>query len=338
MSAQPIRLALIGAGIFARTAHVPALLALPDRFTIAAVCSRRRSSAEALAADLPYPVEVCDDIDSLLARDDIEAVDLVLPIPILPDLIAAALRAGKHVISEKPATPDVATGQRLLDLFAQHSDQVWMVAENWRYEPAVVQAAQLVQMGEIGRPLVCHWAIHSDMTSDNPYYATAWRHEEEFPGGFLLDGGVHHIAALRLILGEIDAVSAISARNRPDLPPVDTLSATLRFENGAIGTHLVSYAAPAPWDSALHIVGDHGALRLHRGELSVTRAGRTDVIDLPDTSGIQLELAAFAAAVRDHQPHANTPHEGVQDVAVIEALMRAAESGERVSPARVTIP
>ncbi len=160
----PLRIGLIGAGLFAQDAHVPALQALGDTFEIAAIHSRTRAKADALAAQIgqtaPAP-DVVDDLDTLLARADIEAVDLVLPIQTLPGVIRQALAAGKHVISEKPAAPDLSTGRDLLAFYAQHPDQVWSVAENWRYEAAFLRAADLIRAGEIGQPVTCHWVLHT---------------------------------------------------------------------------------------------------------------------------------------------------------------------------------
>lgn len=99
---QPIRLALVGAGVFAQNAHLPALLALQDRIEIIAVYSRTHASAAALAQRIGAEVEVYTDLAALLTRPDLDAVDLLLPIPIQAGFVEAALRAGKHVISEKP--------------------------------------------------------------------------------------------------------------------------------------------------------------------------------------------------------------------------------------------
>jgi predicted dehydrogenase len=131
-----IRLALLGSGIFACEEHLRALNALADRFEVVAIYSRRAANAAALAKTLPHPVDVYADITAVLARTDIDAVDIVLPIAVQPAVIEAALRAGKHVLSEKPAAPDVATGKRLLQTAAEltrASGKVWMVAENFRY-------------------------------------------------------------------------------------------------------------------------------------------------------------------------------------------------------------
>jgi predicted dehydrogenase len=231
---EPIHLAIIGAGVFARDAHLPAIQALRPTFEVQAVYSRRLTSAVSLASQTSSEVDTYTDLPALLARDDIEAVDILLPIDIMPSVVEQALRAGKHVISEKPIAPDVATARQLL--LTSSPRQVWMVAENFRYEEAFIRAGSIVMKGELGKPLLFNWVEHRDIGPGNKYYETEWRRTNRFPGGFVLDWGVHFVAALRLILGEIASVTATTAQMREDLPPVDTLSATLRLESGLIGT------------------------------------------------------------------------------------------------------
>jgi predicted dehydrogenase len=268
----------------------------------------------------------------LLARPDIEAVDIVLPIDVMPDVVAMALQAGKHVVSEKPIAPDVATGRRLLARYAEHPGQVWMVAESWRYEDAFEQAAALIRAGEIGRPLLCDWTLHKPITPDNEYYQTAWRQVPAYPGGYALDAGVHHAAVLRLILGDIREVSAVTAQVRSDLPPLDTLSASLQFANGVLGTYLVTFAVGAPWPPALRITGESGALSVWHQKLTVTREGTPHTLPVKANRAVEAELVAFAQAIRAQQPHRNSPAEALQDLAVIEAMLRSAETGLKVSP------
>lgn len=334
---RPVRLALIGAGVFARDAHLPSLLRRPDRFEIAAVYSRSAESAQALARAIPYPVAQFTDLDALLARPDIEAVDIVLPIPVMPTVIAQALAAGKHVLSEKPIAPTVAAGRALLAQSAHRSQPqsllpVWMVGENWRYEEAFRRAAQLVHERTIGAPVTCSWAIHSPMTPSSKYYHTAWRRDSSIPGGLLLDGGVHHAAILRLILGEIVEVRAVARQVSPDLHPLDTLSASLRFASGALGNYLVTYATAAPWPAALHIAGSSGALRVLRDRIELIRNGATETIACTGFDGVEKELLAFAEAIRTGAPHLNPPEEALADLAVIEAMLIAASTGEAVNP------
>lgn len=332
---KPIRLALIGAGIFARDVHIPALQTLSDIFEIVAVYSRSQANAMALARQLPGQVEATTDLPALLVRDDIEAVDIILPIDVMPPVVERALRSGKHVLSEKPIASTVATGQRLLDLYGQNSGQTWAVGENWRYEEAFERAAAIIHGGEIGRPLLCHWVVYNPINPDNKYYATPWRRSGDFPGGFLLDVGVHHIAVLRWLLGEISQVSAITRQIRADLPPADLLSATLQFESGLTGVYQATYAVNAPWPPALHITGEKGSLRVHRQDLEVTSEGVTRTIAITPHQGVKAELAAFATAIRRGEAHRCMPGQALQDVAVIEAMLRSAETGCQVAPEQI---
>jgi predicted dehydrogenase len=301
-SHDPIRIAIVGAGIYARDAHLPAFKSLDPAFTIAAVCSRTEDSARQLAGLIEPGLEWTTDLDGLLARDDIEAVDIVLPIEVMPAVVEKALRAGKHVISEKPIAGDVATGRRLLDAAG---DRVWMVAENWRYTAAFLEASNMIQRGEIGKPLMCHWAMQIPMNPQNKYYRAEWRRSGDFPGGLLLDGGVHYAAALRLILGEIARVSAYTAQMRDDLRPVDTLVAALEFDIGALGSLSVTYAAHVDVNFGIHVVGDTGMLRVLRDTIEIARGGITSS-GVHRNESVKDELAAFADALRTGNPHRNT--------------------------------
>jgi predicted dehydrogenase len=336
LNQEPIRLAIVGAGIFAHDTHVPALSALKHKYEISAICSRTLASAERLAKQIPYPVDIYTNIEAMLVRADIEAVDLVLPIDVMPKALETALASGKHVFSEKPIAPTVAVGRHLLQQHQQHLSQRWMVGENWRYLPAFVQAAEFIRNGLIGEPKLCDWINYTPLKPNSRYYYTLWRRSGNYPGGMLMDAGVHHIAVLRMLLGEISSVSAVVAQQRSDLPPADTMSTSLSFENGVIGTYFVTYAYDAPWMSSLQIVGVKGAMRIDLKALEITVEGQTRSISTHSTYyGVEEEFEAFADAVRGSKSYINSPQEALQDVAVIEAILKAAETGYRVTPERV---
>jgi predicted dehydrogenase len=145
---------------------------------------------------------------------------------------------------------------------------------------------------------------------------------------------VHHVSALRLIVGEIAEVSAVVIQNLPELGPADTLSATLRFDNGVLGAYLATHAIAAPWPAYLYIAGDKGALRVQRREIEVIANGETRRIQCEGFNGVEKELVAFAESIRAGKPHLNTPEQALQDLAVMEAILHAAESGGKVAPQR----
>jgi predicted dehydrogenase len=333
LPATPIRIALVGAGIFMQDAHLPSLLRQRDHFQIVAVYSRNAATARKLAEHIPEPVQLFTDFDALLADPTIEAVDIVLPILAMPAYVAQALRAGKHVISEKPIAADLAAAQTLMAEYSDQDRQVWMVGENWRYESAFVRTAELVQRGAIGQPLTMHWSIYAPILPGNKYFGSTWRESGELPGGYLLDGGVHHIAALRLIIGEIVEVSATVKGVAAHLPPADTIAAHLRFANGAVGVYLAGYSLTSPWPPYLHVLGEEGALRMQRGEVEITRNGQSEVVRCEKFDGVEQELIAFARAIRSGAPHINTPAAALGDLAVVNALLRSAAEGRPVAVA-----
>lgn len=318
---KPIQLAVIGAGIFARDAHIPAILAAGERYQIRMICARTPESAQRLAAQIPYPVETSTDVDAVLARPDIEAVDIVVPIADLPALIEKALAQGKHVISEKPIAPDVATGRRLLPL--QPDGVVWMVAENYRYNADYDQMKALIQSGEIGKPLLAHYVLHMPVMPDNKYFNSAWRQNGSFRGGWFLDGGVHHVAALRLIFGEIVEVSATV--------DADSLIANLTFASGLLGNYSVTYAAGSSRFITLSVRGENGGIRLDAQGIEVTSGKETRTLPSARTFTVDAEFVGFAEAIRDGKPHRSPAREALQDLAVVEAMLDSAESGKRIS-------
>lgn len=175
----------------------------------------------------------------MLKRSDIEAVDVVLPIDNLLSSIESALKHGKHVISEKPVAPSIKEGLEFIKKYEEvykPKGLIWSVAENYYYEPAGVRpnlmpirsqaassyfscrslqllAKELIQnkkaIGTVMHSLVVRF---SAMNSANKYFHTSWRQIPSYQGGFVLDGGVHDIALLRLILGEINQVAAHTAQ------------------------------------------------------------------------------------------------------------------------------
>lgn len=325
-----VRLGLIGAGIFMRDAHLPALLNLQEEYAITAVWSRTVESATRLAGMVEGTTGVSPSVESelaaLLARDDIDAVDIVLPIDSQPDVVRKALAAGKHVISEKPIASTVAAARALVNDWLG-TGRTWMVAENWRYESAYVVARELIAKGTIGTPILASWQLHMPSTPDLPYYHTDWRRAGNFPGGYVLDAGVHHAAVFRQLLGNASNAQAFVVQHNPNIPPVDTLAATLQFENGALATYAASYAETPAIRTPLVIVGTQAILKVGRGIVEIERDGHTESQTIPSLDGVRNELAAFAAALNGGAPHINTPQEALKDLAIIEAILESGETG-----------
>lgn len=160
--------------------HLPAIEAA-EGLELRAVYSRSQSSAEALAGNAKSKPEVYYDnpsaagksLDDLLARTDIGAVVVCLPILTQPDVIKKALAAGKHVLSEKPVAKDLATATSLIGYHATlPNPPIWAVAENFRFMESLRYAAGKVK--EIGGKVVTfHLRKYGFVRPTDKYFNTA---------------------------------------------------------------------------------------------------------------------------------------------------------------------
>ncbi|XP_020600005.1 uncharacterized protein LOC110039321 isoform X2 [Phalaenopsis equestris] len=225
------KIAILGSGIFVRTQYIPRLRELADLVVVKTIWSRTENSAKAaaeLARDFSPNVEFKwgeVGLDDIMQDDSILGVAVVLAGQVQVDMSLKMLKAGKHVIQEKPACGSISEAEIAFSSYKSLCNNIsrqliWAVAENYRFEPAFVECRRLVN--DIGEMMNIHVIVEGSMNSSNPYFSSSWR--RNFTGGFILDMGVHFIAGLRMLAGcEITAVSAIARHVDKNLPPPDNL-------------------------------------------------------------------------------------------------------------------
>ncbi|QRV84844.1 histone-lysine N-methyltransferase SETD1 [Ceratobasidium sp. AG-Ba] len=229
--------------------HLPGLTALGSHEVILkAVYSRSKSSASSLSdlakdkLSLSHDVSVYSDdsegLDALLARSDIQAVIVVLPINQQPDIVLRALAAGKNVLSEKPVAKDVKTGLALIEKWETEfkpKGLIWRVAENFEAEPAYAEAGRRIKAGVIGEVRSFNYSILNSTDKSSQWYKTPWRTVPEYQGGFVLDAGVHFAAALRTtVLTRTSTLSGFASLTREYLAPVDTVQVVIQADRSAV--------------------------------------------------------------------------------------------------------
>ncbi|KAH8102098.1 oxidoreductase family protein [Cristinia sonorae] len=360
---SPTGIAILGAGIFAKEAHLPAIAALgATQSTLKAVYSRSIESAsyfakeaqevlkQSQAPDVYHDSDETSNLDVLLARSDIQAVLVVLPITLQPSIILKALTAGKHVLSEKPVAPDVAGGLELIKEYEETfkpKGLVWRVAENWEVEPGYHVAGKIIASGKIGKVTSFNVRVVNHVPKDSKWYKTPWRTVPDYQGGFLLDGGVHTIAALRVILpSPITTLTAFSSLNMDHLPPHDTIHAVVKTEDGTHGIVELTWGAPVPSRSeeannGISITGSDGWIwiKMTRSkdangtEQNVVRittkqvvrnekgedVGESETILEERVRGVEEEIRSFFAAVNGNDDGFGAPFAALKDVAWIQA-------------------
>ncbi|KAH6658059.1 oxidoreductase-like protein family [Truncatella angustata] len=335
--ADKIGVALIGSGIFVKEEHLPAVQKSDD-LELKAIYSRSLKSAKGVSEGLSDVALYSDDSEQsysdLLKRDDVHAVIIALPIPYQPDFIKKALDAGKHVLAEKPLAKDVATGKELVKYYrdlAGSSKVTFGVAEQFRYLNSYLHASQ--EISKLGKVMGVQHRLHSTVNLGGKYIETPWRKVPDYQGGFLLDGGVHQIAALRLVLKgggvKVKSVAAQTAQLREWLPPVDTVDAALKLDNGATGFLSMSFGSPFE-DAELAVACEKGTVAVDRnGGVAVKKAGEKEgntVTKNNEEGGVATEVWAWAKSIKSGSPdEQQSPEEGLADLEMLEALLKSGE-------------
>ncbi len=166
----------------------------------------------------------------------------------------------------------------------------------------------------------------------------AGRKTPEYQGGFLLDGGVHFIAGLRLLLSvfghEVKQVACFSALLQPRLLPVDTVRAVLRTDRGTSGLLSISFATEFKPGLEIELVSTRGRLTVTPAKIttavrSSSGSGPPDEAsqDVERDNGLAAEFAAFAESLAGGTVDPRqSPQEALDDLALLEALLRSGEA------------
>ncbi|KAL2813897.1 hypothetical protein BJX63DRAFT_431755 [Aspergillus granulosus] len=346
-----IGVALLGAGVFAKREHLPAIKSCSS-LSLKAVYSRSQSSAESFIAAsgedtqayFDSPSVLSKSLDDLLQRDDIGAVIIAVAITAAPVLIKKALAAGKHVLSEKPIAPDVEMALELMDYHQHLCHQqtkpiLWGVGENFRFWNPVHRAANILKELE-GSLVTFSVTAYSFTDARNPFYSSEWRQKPTFQGGYLLDGGVHFVAVLRTLLAalgeKVKSVSAHTTSLQAHLPPVDTVHAILRTANGRSGTYISSVGIEAKRAMEFEIVTDKGSVtyRPFQKEIVVNKKQDQEGDSWEAASesvtlmwGVKEEIAAFAEGIAMGRLDSRlSSDEALEDLRVMEAMLSSGDA------------
>lgn len=223
------RVGIVGAGIGAR--HVEGFLEIPDKFEVAVICDRDRDRAAALAAKAGAAVHGQFDA-ALLARDDLDIIDICLPPSLHFDTVSRALRAGRHVICEKPLVGSLAEADALHAL-AKQCGRTLMPVFQARFGNGLAKARHLVTSGAAGRVYLATAETHWNRGA--AYYAVPWRGKFATElGGAFASHAIHIHDMLTTLLGPVRSVAAQAAVRVNPIETEDCGGAVLEMQDGAI--------------------------------------------------------------------------------------------------------
>lgn len=241
-----LRWGIAATGRIART--VGAVLAAQPGMTVTAVGSRSLSRAQELAALLGAP-GAHGSYRALVHDPAVDAVYVATPHAQHGPVVAAALRAGKAVLCEKPLTGDLAETERLVVLARQTG--TFLLEAMWtRFNPLVQRLATLTCAGGLGELR----AVHAAFGFAAPYDPRGRLWAPELAGGALLDLGVYTVDVARLLLGRATLERVTGSLAPTGVDAESTL--TLSFPGGAVG--LLSQSLNATLPGTALVVGSRG--------------------------------------------------------------------------------
>jgi predicted dehydrogenase len=310
-----MRLAVVGLG-FMGGVHLKALASVPS-VELAAVVSRR-------APDLS--VRHYTSLDGALADPEIDAVDLCLPTDLHESATISALRAGKHVLVEKPMALSVEACHRMIAA-ADRARKILMVAQVLRFFPAYRALERAVDQRELGaiRAAVFRRRCAQPGWSD-------WITDKSRSGGGAFDLLIHDVdMALRLF----GPPSAISATGYEDASAgVDVIS-TRFFYEGFVVEISGGWMGPGAFPFAMEfsVLGEKGVLEYNSESRPLKRYGSGEEVALESTDGYAAEISYFAECCRTgEQPSFCTPSSSAEAVHLALGMFEArTRNVERIS-------
>ena len=281
--ADPLRVAVIGMGFGARV-QLPVLTGHP-RTTVTSLCSGTLERARAAAAQFSIH-HYTDDYRESVKRADVDLVSVVTPPHLHMPIALAALKAGKHVLCEKPFALNVGQARRMIDA-AKRARRHGFLDHEFRYIPARLRAKTLVDdgwLGDVERIAIVEatpW-MHPSSTMLH-----GWQSRAQTGGGVLGALGSHFIDYCRWLAGDVRVVKAtlqtrVKKRARADGTLVavdadDNFSLMLEMAKGAL-TSIDLTATANTQHGAIFISGSKGALYIRDdSELIGLRAGHEPV-------------------------------------------------------------
>ena len=315
-------------------AHVEG--ALQSGAEIAAICDCDPEAMRAAGERYAIPEEKrITDYRRIAEDPDVEAVTVAVPDQQHAELTCALLRAGKHVLCEKPLALTREDAREIIRT-ADNAGRLCMVGQICRFTPAFEKAKQIVDSGEIGEI----YYAESEYAHDYMYLVDNWRADPRRHG--VIGGGCHAVDLLRWLVGDPTEVFAYGTHKLlPQVPYDDATIAVMKFGGGVIGKIFVSTGCKRDYTMRTLVYGTKGTLICDNTSPSMTLfvAGADGMAHEPQIIPVQVnnhnaarEFEVFADAIRGNKPLETDAREGAKTVEACLAIIESSASGKVVYP------
>jgi UDP-N-acetylglucosamine 3-dehydrogenase len=270
-----------------------------------------------------------DDAQAMLAAGELDLISVVAPTSLHSELTVAALRAGAHVLVEKPIAADRAEAVTMMEAAAA-AGRMLTVGHIERFNPAIVELRRRLAARELGRV----FQVRAERLGPFPH-----RIQDV---GVVVDLAPHDLDVIRFLLGSEPVRVYAETERRVHTDHEDLLAGVVKFANGAVGLLDINWLTPTK-RRRLTVTGEDGmyvadylsqelSFVANPSDDSVS-AGPSESLPVTRREPLLVELEAFAAAVRAGGPPPVEPREALVALQLARAMVEAANSGTALSGA-----
>ncbi|NUK30269.1 Gfo/Idh/MocA family oxidoreductase [Parageobacillus sp. VR-IP] len=344
--ADRLRVAIIGAGGIARDVHIPNYLKCGKKVEIVAIADVVREKAEELAKNFNIP-NVFTDYEQMLAEVDIDAVSVCTPNKFHYPATIAALKAGCHVLCEKPPAMTVVEAEEMA-YEAEKAGKILTYGFHYRHAPQVEVLKRFIDAGELGDIYAAR--VIAMRRRGIPGWGV-FTNKELQGGGPLIDIGVHMLDTALYLMGypEPDTVFGVTYQKIGNRPGVGIMGAwdwknfsvedmargMITFKNGSSILLEAAFAANTEKidEMSVTLMGDRGGADVF--PLKIYQEKYDTLIDitpsyLPKKGFHELEIERFVDACLTGREPLSTPKQGVRLQQIINGLYKSAAKGEAI--------
>lgn len=307
-------------------------------YEVVALCDIDLQAAQARRDEFYPKAEVFDDHRQLLQMDSIEVVDITTHPEVRAALIEDTIRAGKHVLSQKPFVLDLATGQRLADLADEHG-VLLAVNQNARWAPQFSYIRETVRAGLIGDVLGLHCAVHWDH---------GWVEGTEFEkidDLILYDFAIHWFDFVTTVMGEelpSNVFASVAKSPTQKIKPPLLAQAIVEYPSAQVSLVFDAHVTQGPWDTTI-VTGSRGVIRSSGADVKtqtvyVTNDDGTYSPQLEGSwfpGGFHGTMAELLLAIDEKRQPSHSARNNLRSLELCFAAVASSHRGEPVRPGSV---
>ncbi len=327
---RKLGIALVGLGSYSKNNLAPALK-LTKHCKLSGIVTGTPSKVAEWQAEHGIPDKNIYDyqnFDSIAGNPDIDIVYVVLPNSMHHEFTIRAAQAGKHVICEKPMSVSVSEGEEMIAACKKAGVQL-SIGYRLRFEPFTQELIRLARAETFGKLKM----VEADFgfRIGDP---TQWRLKKDLAGGGpMMDVGIYCVQGARYVTG-LEPLAVTAQQTKTDFEKFSEVEETLMwqmdFPGGIVAKSSCTYAFYLERLSGLAENG-HFTLSPAYGYGPLKGNTSNGPIDLPHVNHQAAQMDAFAQCLMQNKPTTVPGEEGLRDMAVIEAVYEAMESGKKVN-------